>query len=121
MNVGFDDYTIPIFCTGTGAQNVLICDYDGNLAWPSPTFTEFDFWQATTQRSGQCASLGGGWEGTGLTVLTDGPATGVDDRQPNWSPAGDRILFQRRGPGSGDWDIYTIHSNHNLSPFQCPP
>ncbi|MFQ5434766.1 MAG: TolB family protein, partial [Anaerolineae bacterium] len=47
-------------------------------------------------------------DGTGLTILTDGPAEGVDDRQPNWSPAGDRILFQRRDPGSEDWDIYTM-------------
>ncbi|MFQ5407229.1 MAG: cellulase family glycosylhydrolase, partial [Anaerolineales bacterium] len=27
-------------------------------------------------------------DGTDLTTLTDGPAQGVDDRQPNWSPAG---------------------------------
>ncbi|MFQ5398453.1 MAG: endo alpha-1,4 polygalactosaminidase [Anaerolineae bacterium] len=47
-------------------------------------------------------------DGTELTILTDGPAEGVDDRQPNWSPAGDRILFQRRDPGSDDWDIYTM-------------
>ena len=47
-------------------------------------------------------------DGTGLTQLTDGPGGGTDDRQPNWSPAGDRILFQRRSPGSDDWNIYTI-------------
>ena len=47
-------------------------------------------------------------DGTGLTILTDGPAEGVDDRQPNWSPTGERILFQRRDPGSDDWDIYTM-------------
>jgi Tol biopolymer transport system component len=47
-------------------------------------------------------------DGTGLTQLTPGPAGGTDDRQPNWSPRGDRILFQRRSPGSDDWNIYTI-------------
>ena len=47
-------------------------------------------------------------DGSELTVLTDGPGGGVDDRQPNWSPAGDRILFQRHDPGSEDWDIYTM-------------
>ncbi len=47
-------------------------------------------------------------DGTELTVLTDGPAGGVDDRQPNWSPTGARILFQRHDPGSEDWDIYTM-------------
>jgi TolB protein len=44
-------------------------------------------------------------DGTGLIQLTDGT---YDDRQPNWSPAGDRILFQRRALPNGQWDIYTI-------------
>lgn len=47
-------------------------------------------------------------DGSGLTELTGGPKTGTDDRLPNWSPAGDRILFQRRRAGSDDWDIYTM-------------
>jgi hypothetical protein len=47
-------------------------------------------------------------DGSGLTHLTDGPAGGTDDRQPNWSPAGDRILFQRHAPGSDDWNLYTM-------------
>ncbi|MEK6573072.1 MAG: hypothetical protein AABZ58_01985, partial [Chloroflexota bacterium] len=47
-------------------------------------------------------------DGSELTQLTDGPGGGTDDRQPNWSPAGDRVLFQRRIPGSEDWNIYTM-------------
>jgi len=63
-------------------------------------------------------------DGTGLTQLTDGPSGDTDDRQPNWSPSGDRILFQRRAPGpstgpsttlrtgsgqsSDDWNLYTM-------------
>lgn len=43
-------------------------------------------------------------DGTGLTRLTNG----ADDRQPNWSPTGDRILFQRRDAGSDNWNIYTM-------------
>ena len=43
--------------------------------------------------------------GTGLAPLTDGT---YDDRQPNWSPAGGPILFQRRSLPDGQWDIYTI-------------
>lgn len=43
-------------------------------------------------------------DGTDLTRLT----VGSDDRQPNWSPSGDRILFQRRTLPAGLWDIYTI-------------
>jgi TolB protein len=40
--------------------------------------------------------------------MTDGPGNGSDDRQSNWSPTGDRILFQRRAPGSDDWNLYTM-------------
>jgi Tol biopolymer transport system component len=48
-------------------------------------------------------------DGTGQVKLTDGPANGTDDRQPNWSPTGKSILFQRRLPGSENWDIYTMN------------
>jgi TolB protein len=41
-------------------------------------------------------------DGAGLRQLT----RGADDRQPNWSPAGDRIVFQRTR--SGAQDLYTI-------------
>ncbi len=47
-------------------------------------------------------------DGTELTELTDGLKGGTDDRQPNWSPVGDRIVFQRRSPGSDDWNLYTM-------------
>ncbi|MCP4655394.1 MAG: hypothetical protein GY856_08245 [bacterium] len=52
-------------------------------------------------------------DGTGLrrvppAKVTDGPGAGTDDRQPNWSPRGDRILFQRRTPGSDDWNLFTM-------------
>lgn len=47
-------------------------------------------------------------DGSEFTQLTDGPGGNTDDRQPNWSPTGDRILFQRRVPGSENWDIYTV-------------
>jgi len=42
--------------------------------------------------------------GDELTQLTGG----ADDRQPNWSPVEDLILFQRRTPGSDDWNLYTM-------------
>jgi TolB protein len=43
-------------------------------------------------------------DGTDLARL----ASGFDDRQPNWSPTGERILFQRRALPDGLWDICTI-------------
>ena len=52
-------------------------------------------------------------DGSELTQLTDGPGGGTDDRQPNWSPTGNRILFQRHLPGSENWDIYTMAPNGN--------
>ena len=48
-------------------------------------------------------------DGTGLTQVIGAP--GFDDRQPNWSPVGDRILFQRRALPDGDWDVCTVTSD----------
>jgi len=45
-------------------------------------------------------------DGSDLRSLTSDPT--FDDRQPNWSPAGDRILFQRHRPNAEDWDLVTI-------------
>lgn len=47
-------------------------------------------------------------DGSEVKCLTDGMGGGTDDRLPNWSPMGDRILFQRRKPGSDDWNLYTM-------------
>ena len=59
---------------------------------------------------------------TDLTQITDGPGGGTDDRQPNWSPAGDRVLFQRREPGHDDWDLYTISPDSaDLRPVLIAP
>lgn len=44
-------------------------------------------------------------DGSELTQLTSGA---FDDRQPNWSAAGERVLFQRRTLPDGQWDLYTI-------------
>ncbi len=43
-----------------------------------------------------------GADGSGLRRLT----LGRDDRQPNWSPRGERIVFQRKSRGR--WDLWTI-------------
>ncbi len=53
-------------------------------------------------------------DGTGLTPLTFGTGNS-DDRQPNWSPIGNRIVFQRRVLGSGgyDWRLYTMDADGN--------
>jgi TolB protein len=48
--------------------------------------------------------------GTGLRRLRGGPHTGRDDREPNWSPAGNRIVFQERvlPNDQNHWALVTI-------------
>ena len=109
IDVGYDEFTIPVFRAGAGQSSVGICDYDGNPGWPGPkfppdeqleggpvtvpppaasvrpampsgawsdghvvlydvdTFTEYDYWQATTLRDGPCQSQGAGLIGTTIS------------------------------------------------------
>ncbi len=61
-------------------------------------------------------------DGTELTRLTGGPVAEWDDRQPNWSPRGDRIVFQRRPIGGDLWGLYTISPNGGVaSPLLVSP
>jgi len=50
-------------------------------------------------------------DGTELTQLTKLEGEDYDDRLPNWSPDGDRILFQRRIPPEDAWDVYVIDTD----------
>ena len=55
-------------------------------------------------------------DGPELTQLTKRNGEDYDDRLPNWSPDGDRILFQRRFPNDEDtdgdnWDIYVVDTD----------
>jgi TolB protein len=45
--------------------------------------------------------------GTDLRVIVNGPATHTDNREPNWSPNGRWIVFQRRTRG-GNWHLYLV-------------
>jgi hypothetical protein len=120
IDVGYDEWTIPVFRAGAGQASVGICDYDGNVGWPSPkfppetqqeggpvtvpspassvrpampsgtwsdghlvlydvdTFTEYDYWQATTVWEGACQSHGAGWIGT--TIFEAGAVDFFDVR-----------------------------------------
>jgi len=46
-------------------------------------------------------------DGTGQSRLTEGPAAGWDDRQPNWSPSGGEVVFQRRRAGQA-WRLCVL-------------
>ncbi|MFJ8311602.1 MULTISPECIES: TolB family protein [unclassified Streptomyces] len=50
-------------------------------------------------------------DGSGLTRLLDGPSTGTDNRQPNWSPRGDRLVFQRREQAGDAWSLYVMNAD----------
>lgn len=46
--------------------------------------------------------------GSGLIRIVDGPGTNTDNRQPNWSPKNNQILFQRKARDADHWTLYTI-------------
>jgi len=88
-------------------------------SWSPPAGGPWIVFEGRQPGASEDGSVGQVWKvrsnGTGMTPLTGvysplqgGARGGFDDRQPNWSPAGDRILFQRRTLPDGDWDIYTI-------------
>lgn len=59
-------------------------------------------------------------DGSGVVVLSADSAW--DDRQPNWSPVGNRIVFHRR-PRDGDaWSLYSMHADgSDLQPLVDDP
>jgi len=60
-------------------------DADGHLILYNPdTFTEYDFWQATTVRDGECQSRGGGL--TGIVILEAGAIDFFDVRGVGANP-----------------------------------
>jgi len=89
------------------APPTRVTDRPGAVAF-EPTFSPDGAWIAFESHPEGSDGDGSIWrvrtDGTGLVALTDG--TG-DDRQPNWSPAGDRILFQSSAR-SGNWDVWTM-------------
>ena len=101
-----------------GSDLFQVTEHSTDIAYAEPTFSPDGEWIAfqvvdfDVPEDEQRGSL---WlvraDGSGLRQLTDGPGGGYDDRQPNWSPAGDQIVFQRLQAGAEDWDLYTIRAD----------
>jgi TolB protein len=68
---------------------------------PDGTRIVFESHEYDTDKPGELWTINA--DGTGLKRITKG----ADDRQPAWSPAGDKIVFQRQRRKR--WDIWTVN------------
>lgn len=88
-----------------------ITNRPGSLAWEpsvSPVLNDGSRWIVFESHSEANPDAGGElWkvrsDGAGLARLTQGH----NDRQPEWSPRGDKIVFQRE-VGQEAWDVFTL-------------
>ncbi|SDX55501.1 TolB protein [Amycolatopsis xylanica] len=103
-----------IWVMAPGGKPSQVTDHQGPRGFTEPSFSPDGAWivfQENLNQSGPGA-LGSIWKvrtnGTGLTRLVDGPNTHTDNREPNWSPRGDKIVFQSRKEGTGNWSLKTV-------------
>ena len=100
-------YTVPV----TGGKSTRITNRPGYRAFEpsfSPILSDRSQWivfeSHHLNKTDCCGEL---WkvrtDGAGLVRVT----TGADDRQPEWSPNGDKIVFQRQ-VSPGNWDVFTV-------------
>lgn len=91
-----------------GGRRVRVT-HRGRLAAFEPSFAPDGRWIVFESHVYDADTPGQLWKvrsnGNGLQQLT----RGGDDRQPNWSPQGDLIVFQRFS--KGQWDLWTMDSD----------
>jgi TolB protein len=102
--------------TVPGSPPKKVTQHPKPRGFTEPSFSPDGAWivfQENLDQDGQTAS-GSIWKvrasGADLTKLVDGPGTGTDNREPNWSPSGDRIVFQSHTASAAPdtWDLVTI-------------
>ncbi|MFD7667130.1 hypothetical protein [Streptomyces sp. NPDC059788] len=109
-----------------GGRPERVTDHRGASGYLEPSFSPDGKWivfQESVQRENpdegaalaDRSALGSLWkvrrDGTGRTRLVNGPASRTDNREPNWSPRGDRLVFQRRELGSDAWALYVMNAD----------
>ncbi|GAA1949991.1 hypothetical protein [Catenulispora subtropica] len=107
-----------------GGKPRRVTDHEQDFGYSEPTFSPDgktvvfqDEWTSpgTPRNAGDDAEQDSIWTaaaaGGAPVLLVDGRATHTDNRQPDWSPTGDRILFQRRSAGGQDWALYTVRAD----------
>ncbi|WP_406340970.1 hypothetical protein [Streptomyces sp. NBC_00648] len=101
-----------------GGQPVRVTAHTGGSGYIEPSFSPRGDWivfEESEESKEGADALGSLWkvrpDGSGLVRLLDGPATRTDNRQPNWSPRGDRLVFQRRARGVDSWALYVMNAD----------
>lgn len=103
--------------TPNGQDLFRVTNHPGDSGFIEPSFSpdgnqivfEEDTGKSEDTQTGSILRVNS--DGNNLTRLIDGPATNTDNRQPNWSPSGDRVLFQRKQRGAQQWTLYTMNSD----------